>query len=249
MLGKSMFFGTMLLFVAGSTRADEFDAVINDGTRGFTTQANSPEKFFYGRVTLDSKGQIVHTFIKEGTVTRQTKVAMGKFNEKRKQWTPGEAIEDGVGAELFTDKGKVLRVRITLADDKTTIKRILVTKTEEKAAPQAREFDAIYKTKGLRTNGRGTIAFIRIERDDSGKVINKFGLQTGLVTADTKYVMGKYNEAEKKWEAGDEIPNGLDGDLLKDPGSKTIYVRIKLRDDRRGIAQFLVTQIGEQAEK
>jgi hypothetical protein len=41
----------------------------------------------------------------------------------------------------------------------------------------------------------------------------------------------------------------LDGDLLKDPGSKTIYVRIKLREDRHGFSQFLVPHIGEQAEK
>ena len=249
MFYKSVLFTPLLLVVAGIAAAEELDAVINDGARGFTKQANSPDKFFYGRVTLDSQGNIVHTFIKEGKVTRQTKIAMGKFNERKKQWLPGEAIEGGVGADLFTETGKVLRVRITLADDKTTIKRILVTKTEEKAAAPAREFDAIYKNKGLRTNGRGPISFVRIERDRSGKVINKFGLQTGLVTADTKYVMGKYNEAEKKWEAGDEIANGLDGDLLKDPGAKTIYVHITLRDDRRGIAQFLVTQIGEQAEK
>jgi len=240
---------TIKRILVTKTEEEGLDAVINDGTRGFTKQANSPDKFFYGRVTLDSQGNIVHTFIKEGKVTRQTEIAMGKFNERKKQWLPGEPIEGGVGADLFTETGKVLRVRITLADDKTTIKRILVTKTEEKAAAPAREFDAIYKNKGLRTNGRGPISFVRIERDRSGKVINKFGLQTGLVTADTKYVMGKYNEAEKKWEAGDEIANGLDGDLLKDPGAKTIYVHITLRDDRRGIAQFLVTQIGEQAEK
>ena len=80
-------------------------------------------------------------------------------------------------------------------------------------------------------------------------MINRFGLQTGLVTVDTKYVMGKYNESEKRWDAGDEIPDGLDGEVLKDPGAKTVYVRIKLREDHRGIAQFLVTQIGEQDEK
>ncbi len=238
MVNKLIFTVVVMLFVVEVAAADDFDAVITDASRAFTRQNNSPEKFVYGKLTLDSKGKVVSTIYKEGLVTKATKVVMGTFDAKKNKWTPGKAIEGGVGAELFTNKGKVLRVRITLADDKTKIKRILVTNTEEKAAPPALEFDAIYKNKGLRTNGRGTIIFVRIERDDGGKVINKFALQTGLVTADTKYVMGRYDEAEKKWEAGNEISNGLDGDLLKDPGSKTIYVRIKLREDRHGISQF-----------
>jgi len=61
--------------------------------------------------------------------------------------------------------------------------------------------------------------------------------------------MGKYNEKEKKWEAGDAIPKGLYGDIFKELGAKTVYVRITLRDDRRGIAQILVRQIGEKRGK
>ena len=39
------------------------------------------------------------------------------------------------------------------------------------------------------------------------------------------------------------------GDVFKDPGAKTIYVRITYRDDRRGIAQVLVRRIGEQEKR
>jgi hypothetical protein len=40
------------------------------------------------------------------------------------------------------------------------------------------------------------------------------------VTKDTKVAMGKYNEQAQTWEAGDDIPNGLWGDLFKEPGAR-----------------------------
>lgn len=39
------------------------------------------------------------------------------------------------------------------------------------------------------------------------------------------------------------------GDVFKDIATKTVYVRMTMRDDRKGIAQILVTQIGEKGKK
>ncbi len=64
-----------------------------------------------------------------------------------------------------------------------------------------------------------------------------------------KVAMGKFNEKENEWEAGDDIPNGLYGDIFKDPGAKSIYVRITYRADLRGIGQVLVRRIGEKDKK
>lgn len=69
------------------------------------------------------------------------------------------------------------------------------------------------------------------------------------VTKDTVVAMGKYNEKEKRWEAGEEIPKGLFGDIFKDLGAKTIYVRMTMRDDRKAMSQILVTQDGDKGKK
>jgi hypothetical protein len=84
--------------------------------------------------------------------------------------------------------------------------------------------------------------------DSKGKVVSTV-FKEGLVTKDTKVVMGKYNEKEKQWEAGDAIPDGLYGDIFNDLGAKTVYVRITPREDRKGIAQILVRQVGEKGKK
>ena len=115
MLCKSMFFGTMLLFVAGSTRADEFDAVINDGTRGFTTQANSPEKFFYGRVTLDSKGQIAGELLDQPAFFLQKCVRLRRIDGQRSNddsvaWQ--RQRNEGFEPELFRALPPWIEVRV-----------------------------------------------------------------------------------------------------------------------------------------
>src|SRR5262249_33966529 len=127
---KTMLVVATLLVIAGPASAEEVDAVINDATRAFTKRADSPEKLKFGRITLDSQGKLVSMVIKEGKVTRQTKVAMGKFDERKKIWMPGEVIHEGIGADLFKDKGKILRVRLKVADDNATIMQILVTNTD-----------------------------------------------------------------------------------------------------------------------
>jgi hypothetical protein len=240
---------TATVVLAGFASATEVDAVVDDLTRLATKSAKSPEKFFFGRLWLDSKGKVVIQVNREGQVTKDTKVAMATFDEKKKKWLPGEAIEGGVGADIFKDRGKVLRVRVTTGDDGKTIEQILVTNTDEKVERAEGEFDAIWKYRGMLTNGRGGVSFVRVELDDKGKVITTFPLTTTLVTKETKVAMGKYNEKEHTWEAGDDIPNGLYGDIFKDPGAKNIYVRITYRADGRGLAQILVRQIGEKGSK
>jgi hypothetical protein len=249
MIHKLLLSTLALLAVVGFALAEEDDAVIDDANRAFTKLAKAPEKLNYGKLWLDSKGKIVIQVNKEGQVTKDTKVALGTFDEKKKKWVPGEAIEGGVAADLFKDKGKVLRLRVTLADDGKTIKQILVTDTDAKLERASGEFDAIYKRHGAFTNGRGPVSFVRVELDEKGRVITTFPLQTSIVVKETKIAMGKYNEKEKKWEAGDDIPEGVYGDIFKDPGAKNIYVRMINRTDGRGIAQILVRQIGEQDKK
>jgi hypothetical protein len=246
MTARSLVAAVALLFCAGLAAADEVDAVITDATRASTKRKDSPDKFSYGRITLDSKGKLISMTIREGRVTPETTVAMGTFDEKTKTWTPGEAIAGGILSDLFQDKGKTLRVRLRVADDKTTVRQILVTNTDEKLERASGEFDAIFKGHG-NTNDGGYVgfAYVRIELDEQGKLINKFPLVSTAVGPETKFVMGKYDEEAKRWTAGEEIAGGVWHEMFKDPGAKTIYIRITQRDDGRGIAQVLVRQIGK----
>jgi hypothetical protein len=238
-----------LSVVTGFATAEEFDAVVDDGTRQATKAAKAPEKFYFGKILVDSKGRVVSQVNVQGQVTKDTKVARGSFDEKTKTWVPGEAIEGGVEAELFKDQGKVLRVRVKVADDGTTIRQVLVTDPDARLERAEGEFDAIYRGRGKPFSGRTPISFQRVELDEKGRLINRFYVATSIFTQDTKVAMGKYNEKEDKWEAGEDIANGVYGDLFKDPGAKNIYVRITYRTDGRGIAQILVRRVGEQGNK
>jgi hypothetical protein len=235
-----------MLLITGLAAAEEFDATITDPSRAFTKRKNMPEVLVYGKLTLDSQGKVVSTSYREGVVTKATKVAMGVFDEKKKKWTPGEAIEGGIGADLFTEKGKVLRLRLTVGNDGKTISQILVTQTDDKPELADAEFDALLKQIGPQTNGNGGVAYTRLELDGKGNVIKTLPLKTGRVTADTKVVLGKYNEKEKTWEAGEAIPSGLYGDVFKDIAARPVPVRITMRDDRKGIAQILVRPVGKK---
>jgi len=246
MINKLIIASVSVLIVADVAAAEEFDAVINDAARAFTKRKKSPSALVYGRLKLDSQGKVVSTIFKDGVVTKGTKVAMGVFDEKKKKWTAGEAVEGGLGADIFKETGKVVQVRLTVGDDKKTITRILVKTTDAPLVQADPEFDAILKRIGRPFSGRWGIGYVRVELDDKGKILKSFALTTATVTKDTPIAMGKYNEKEKKWEAGDPIPNGIAGDIFKDLGAKTLYIRITLRDDRRGIAQILVRQIGEK---
>ncbi|WP_020475748.1 hypothetical protein [Zavarzinella formosa] len=167
MFKKMLAASVLVAMIVGFAVAEEFDAVIDGPSRDFTKRTKSAEKLVFGKLTLDSKGKVVGTVYKEGTVTKDTKVVMGTYDEKKKKATPGEAIEGGIASDLFKDKGSVLRLRVTIADDKTTIKQIVVTNTDEKLVQADLEFDAILKRRGAQTNGFGAISYVRTELNRS----------------------------------------------------------------------------------
>jgi len=243
---SAILFAATIVFAEGAVRADEVDAVINDPSRSFTKtkRKTMPDQFTYGRLKLDSKGRVVSMAYLTGTVSKATKVVMGKLDEKTMKWTDGEAIEGGVESELFTTKGKVLRVAVFVDDDKK-IERIVVKNTDEQIEKADAEFDAVLKEIG-RTEALGTsIAYIRQELDDQGKVVKKFGITISFVHKDAKIAMGQFNAETKKWEAGEAIENGLKNDVFKDLRAKNLDVWLVPRDDKRGFAALLVKPAGK----
>lgn len=239
---SAILFAATIVFAEGAAAsADEVDAVINDPSRSFTKtkRKTTPDQFTYGRLKLDSKGRVVSMAYMTGTVTQSTKVVMGKLDEKTMKWTDGEPIEGGVESELFTTKGKVLRVAVFIDDDKK-IERIVVKNTDEQLEKADSEFDAVLKEIG-RTEGLGTsIAYVRQELDAQWKVVKKFGITISFVHKDAKIAMGKFNAETKKWEAGEVLENGLANEIFKDLGTKNLEVWMVPRDDKRGFAALLV---------
>jgi len=247
MFVRSYFAFALMLAVVAPTAADEVDAVIDDPGRSFTKrkQADQPGALTYGRLKLDSKGRVVSQTYLTGTVTKDTKVVMGKLDEKSKTWSDGEPIEGGVASELFTTKGKKLRVSVFVADDKKTIQRIVVKSTDETLEKADKEYHALFKQIG-RGDGYGTtIWYVRRELDEQGKVVKTFGLTSGFVRKETKIAMGKFNEQTKKWEAGEPIEKGLEAEIFKDLGAKAVHVYMIPRDDKQGLAELLVTRVGD----
>ena len=238
--------GKLLLFAA----ADEYDAVINDASRWFTKQKNSPGMLMYGKLTLDSDGRVVGTTYKEGIVSKATTVVMGRFDDKKRKWGAGEPMQGAAGWDLFKEAGKVLQVRVTVATDKKTITNILIKNTDQPLAAASREFDAMLKQVGSQTNGRGAIWYVRLELDAKGSVVKSFPLKSGLGTKDTKVAMGKYDADKKKWEAGEDIPNGLSGDVFKNLNNRPVLVRMRLEKGRAGgVSQILVREAGGSAKR
>jgi hypothetical protein len=232
--------------------AATLDAVFDDPARAFTKikRAKSPDSLTFGAIALDSQGKLVKKIYRDGTVTKDTKVTTGTFQEKEKVWVAGEAIEGGVNSDLFKDKGKTLRLQVNWDEDTKVIRSILVTKTDEKLENAGPEFDAILQGRGNNNiGGYFSIAYLRQELDAKGEVIKSFGQTVTSINKDTKIVMGVYNDKEKKWEAGEEIPKGLWNEMFGDFSSKTVHVRIIQNDDRKGIAEILVKKIGDRSAK
>lgn len=92
------------------------------------------------------------------------------------------------------------------------------------------------------------LRYIKIEFKGD-KVFRSKGVYTTPVVKDAKVVMGKYNEADKKWEAGAPVEGGLSAEMFKDPGAKTLHVRITRRDDGKAITQILIRQVGGEAKR
>ena len=252
MIKTSLLFIFGLLVLPGLCPAETLDAVFDDPARAFTKmkRAKSPDALTFGSIKLDSQGKVVKKTYRDGTVTNDTKVAMGIFDEKKKEWAAGAAIEGGVNSDLFKEKGKALRVQVNWDDGTKVIRSILVTKTDEKLEKAGPEFDAILQGRGNNNiGGYFSIAYLRQELDDKGEVIKSFGQTVTSINKDTKIAKGVYNEKEKKWEAGEEIPKGLWDEMFGDFRSKTVHVRIIQTDDRKGIAQILVKKIGDRPGK
>lgn len=237
-----------LVFANWAAAAEEHDGVFDNNHRRYPKALNTPDKFYYGIINvLDSKGRIVTAVSGVGKVTNDTKVAMGIFDKKKKKWVAGEAIEGGLKAGILTENGNTLRLRVTITDN--TITQILVTDTDWKAEPAPAEYHAIYKGRGKAFSGVTPVSLVRIELDEKGRILTYLGERTSGVTQETKVAMGKYNKKDDTWEAGEDIANGVYGALFKDPGARTIYVYVTPRADGRGIAQILVTKIGDQGKK
>jgi hypothetical protein len=252
MTRPSYLFILSLLLLPCFCHAETLDSVIDDPARAFTKikRAKSPDALTFGTVNLDSQGKLVKKIYRDGTVTNETKVATGTFDEKKKVWVAGEAIEGGVNSDLFKEKGKALRVLVNWDEDTKVIRSILVTKTDEKLENAAPDFDAILQGRGNNNiGGYFSVAYLRQELDDKGEVIKSFGQSVTSINKDTKIAMGVYNDKAKKWEAGEEIPKGLWNEMFGDFHSKTVHVRIIQTDDRKGIAEILVKKIGDRAGK
>lgn len=247
MFMRSCFAFALLTAIVVPTSAEEVDAVVDDTARSVMkrNQAKSPDQFTYGRLKLDSKGRVVSKANITAPITRQTKFVMGRFNEKTKTWTDGEPIAGGAKAELFTKKGKTIRIAVFIAGDKKTIERVVVKNTDEKLEQADKDYFAHFKEIGLRENIGTTIWKIRQELDDQGNVVKTFGLTSGFVRRDTKIAMGKFNPATKKWEAGDPIEKGLDAEVFQNLDKKKLQVYVISRDDRLGIAELLVVKRGD----
>jgi serine/threonine protein kinase len=245
--------GKMLLF--GET--DEYDAVINDAIRMLTKQKKRPGLLGYGKVTLNSAGKIVSIPIyKEGIVSKATTVVMGKFDDKKKKWVAGEPMQGAAGWDLVKEAGKVLQIRVSVAADKKTITNILIKNTDQRLVAASREFDALLKGVGPQTNGRGFIAYHKVKLDSKGSVLKKFPPTQGLVTKDTKVAMGKYDADKKMWEAGEDIPNGLFGDVFKNLKMRPVLVRMRLAEvpaptgqENGRVVQILVHDATGSAER
>jgi hypothetical protein len=245
--------GKMLLF--GET--DEYDAVINDATRMLTKQKKSPGLLGYGKVTLNSAGKVVRIpNYEEGIVSKETKVVMGKFDDKKKKWVAGEPMQGAAGWDLLKEPGKVLQVRITVAADKKTITNILIKDTNQSHAAASREFNALLKGVGPQTNGRGTISYHKVELDAKGSVVKKFPPTQGLITRDTRVAMGKYDADKKTWEAGEDIPDGVFGHVFKNLKKRPVLVRMRLAEvpaptgqENGSVVQILVREDSGSAER
>jgi len=251
-MNRTLFLLLGLLVLPSLCPAETLDAVFDDPARAFTKmkRAKSPDALSFATIKLDSTGKVVKKIYREGTVTNDTKVAMGTFDEKKKAWVAGEAIVGGVTSDLFKDKGKALRVQVNWDEDTKVIRSILVTKTDEKLEKASPEFDAILQGRGNNNvGGYFSIAYLRQELDDKGEVIKTFGQTVTSINKDTRIAKGVFNEKEKKWEAGEEIPKGLWNEMFGDFSARTVHVRIIQTDDRKGIAEILVKKIGDRPGK
>lgn len=245
-------FTIVLLLLPSLGSAEVIDAIIDDVARSVTQmkRAKSPDEFTFAAIKLDSKEKLISKSYRDGRITNATHVALGTIDEKRQTWVAGKAIEGGVASNIFMEKGKVLRMLVDWDARSKEIQSILVTNTDAKLLQGDTEFDAILQGRDNQNlGGRVAIAYLRLELNDKSEVVKTFGTTSTSVDQDTKIAMGVYNDKEKKWEAGEPIANGLWNEMFGDFRAKTVYVRVVLKQDHKGIAEILVKKIGDQRKE
>jgi hypothetical protein len=70
---------------------------------------------------------------------------------------------------------------------------------------------------------------------------------TATVTKEATIATGKFNKADKKFEAGDKIEGGLKASVFQKIGEKGVLARITASDDGKTVSQILV--IGKKKDK
>ena len=108
----------------------------------------------------------------------------------------------------------------------------------------AADFDAlIKKTTKQSPDGATTLPYEKISLTSKGLLVGRTPLE-GIVTKDTKVVMGKYSEQKKVWEPAAAVPGGLDSDIFKNAPTTMLQVLVQVADDRKTIQQIIVKQVG-----
>jgi hypothetical protein len=128
---RKLFCAMLVMTVAvGFVLAEEFQAGITKAGDGKVTY----QKFKKGK--KGAKGEADGDPVTM-TVAKDAKIVKGKFDMEAKKMVPGDAIEGGLTAELFTKAttDAPVMVTITTDDDKKTVTQIMVGgKGKKKAA-------------------------------------------------------------------------------------------------------------------
>jgi hypothetical protein len=228
-----------LLAAAGFAVADEYDALIEAPPK---IAADGSASLKHVKIRQDSKERVTSRVIITAAVTKETKIAMGKFNEQRKKWEATEPIKEGLNSLVFKDADtKKVLARITTSDDRKTITQILVTKVGAELASAGPDYDGVIKSVV-----QGGCWVLKVELDDKGEIVQTLGVSSCSTTPETKVSMGKYNAQEKKWEAGEPLEKGLYNDIFKDLGKTPVHAHFIPRPDHRGMDEIIVRKVGGQ---
>ena len=105
----------------------------------------------------------------------------------------------------------------------------------------AEEVDAILT--GVLNNGK-SIKYSPVKLNAKGDVEARFKVAvTTTVTDDAKVVTGKFNETDKKWEAGNAIPGGLNAEMFKNLSTKSavqVHLTVEVFGKNRKVTQVMV---------
>lgn len=129
MVRKLFCAGFVMVVAIGLVAADEFTATITKAGDGKITYQKFKKAAKKGEAP-EKDGDPVTI-----SVAKDVKVNKGTFNKDTKKVEPGDKIEGGLSAEVFTKIGeKGVPARITTDADNKTVTQILVTGGKKKAA-------------------------------------------------------------------------------------------------------------------